>query len=120
VRRKKQTPALFNQSLLALRSVPDWLLKGPEMRVPCDSHEQLWVGPDGTVQQCYVTFRLGNLHQTRLRDMLDTPCHKKAAIDSYQLNCPNCHCFYGRRIEKHGPSVTRYAGLLEADSKQSG
>jgi cyclic pyranopterin phosphate synthase len=120
VRRKKQNPTLFNQSLLALRSVPDWLLKGPEMRVPCDSHEQLWVGPDGTVQQCYVTFRLGNLHETRLRNMLNTPCHKKAAIDSYQLNCPNCHCFYGRRIEKHGPSVTRYAGLLEVDSKQSG
>jgi MoaA/NifB/PqqE/SkfB family radical SAM enzyme len=120
VRRKKQNPTLFNQSLRALRSVPDWLLKGPEMRVPCDSHEQLWVGPDGTVQQCYVTFRLGNLHQTRLRNMLNTPCHKQAAIDSYQLNCPNCHCFYGRRIEKHGPSVTRYAGLLEADSKQSG
>jgi molybdenum cofactor biosynthesis enzyme MoaA len=119
VRRKKQNPNSFNQSLVALRSVPDWLLKGPAMRVPCDSHEQLWVGPDGTVQQCYVTFRLGNLHETRLTNMLHTPCHKKAAIDSYQLNCPNCHCFYGRRIEKHGPSVTKYRKLLAADSKGS-
>jgi molybdenum cofactor biosynthesis enzyme MoaA len=120
VRRKKQHPKLFNQSLIALRSIPDWLLKGPDMRVPCDSHEQLWVGPDGTVQQCYVTFRLGNLHETRLKDMLHTPCHKLAATDSYRLNCPNCHCFYGRRIEKHGPSSNQYARLLAAESKGKG
>jgi MoaA/NifB/PqqE/SkfB family radical SAM enzyme len=120
VRRKTQNPNLFNQSLVALRSIPDWLLKGPEMRVPCDSHQQLWVGPDGTVQQCYVTFRLGNLHETRLKDMLNTPCHKKAAVDSYRLNCPNCHCFYGRRVEKHGPSITRYTNLLAGGSRSSG
>jgi cyclic pyranopterin phosphate synthase len=112
VRRKDANPALFNQSPLGLRSIPGWLLEGPEMRVPCDSHELLWVGADGTVQQCYVTFKLGNLHETRLRDMLFTACHKQAAVDSHQLNCPNCHCRYDRRIEKHAPSAAKYGELL--------
>jgi molybdenum cofactor biosynthesis enzyme MoaA len=118
LRRKEAQPALFNQSLLGLQSVPDWLLKGPEMKVPCDSHQSLWVGADGTVQQCYVTFRLGNLHETRLRDMLFTPCHRQAARDSAQLNCPNCHCRYDSRIAKHGPSASRYGELLALRRKR--
>ena len=112
IRRKREKPQLFNQSLLGLRSVPDWLLKGPDMKVPCDSHQSLWVGADGTVQQCYVTFKLGNLHETRLRDMLFTSCHQQAARDSAQLNCPNCHCRYDSRVNKHAPSVAKYGELL--------
>jgi molybdenum cofactor biosynthesis enzyme MoaA len=118
IRRKDANPELFSQSALGLRSIPDWLLKGPNMRVPCDSHEMLWVGADGTVQQCYVTFRLGNLHETRLRDMLHTPCHKQAAQDSYRLNCPNCHCRYDRRIEKHTPSTVKYREMLDATRQE--
>jgi cyclic pyranopterin phosphate synthase len=112
IRRKREKPQLFNQSLLGLRSVPDWLLKGPDMKVPCDSHQSLWVGADGTVQQCYVTFKLGNLHETRLRDMLFTSCHQQAARDSAQLNCPNCHCRYDSRVNKHAPSTAKYGELL--------
>jgi cyclic pyranopterin phosphate synthase len=112
IRRQEANPSRFNQSPLGLRSIPDWLLEGPDMQVPCDSHESLWVGADGTVQQCYVTFKLGNLHETRLRDMLFTGCHKQAARDSHQLNCPNCHCRYDRRIEKHAPSAAKYGELL--------
>lgn len=112
IRRKREKPQLFNQSLLGLRSVPDWLLKGPDMKVPCDSHQSLWVGADGTVQQCYVTFKLGNLHETRLRDMLFTSCHQQAARDSAQLNCPNCHCRYDSRVNKHAPSAAKYGELL--------
>jgi cyclic pyranopterin phosphate synthase len=109
VRRKLADPERFNQPVEGLRSIPDWLLRGPDMRVPCDSHQMLWVGADGTVQQCYVTFRLGNLHEGRLRDMLHTPAHRQAARDSFQLNCPNCHCGYDTRVAKHGPSAARYA-----------
>jgi cyclic pyranopterin phosphate synthase len=115
IRRKREKPQLFNQSLLGLRSVPDWLLKGPEMKVPCDSHQSLWVGADGTVQQCYVTFKLGNLHETRLRDMLFTSCHQQAARDSAQLNCPNCHCRYDSRVNKHAPSAGKYRELLSLE-----
>jgi cyclic pyranopterin phosphate synthase len=108
VERKRLMPHRFTQSEMGLRSAPDWLLRGAEMRVPCDSHQMLWVGADGTVQQCYVTFRLGNLHEQRLRDMLFGDAHRQAARDSFLLNCPNCHCGYDTRIEKHGPSRARY------------
>lgn len=109
IRLKAERPGLFNQSLTGLRSIPDWLLLGERMRVPCDSHQMVWVGADGTVQQCYVTFRLGNLHEQRLSAMLFTATHRQAAQDSFALNCPNCHCHYDRRVQKHGPSRARYA-----------
>ena len=108
VRLKEAYPHRFRQSLAGLRSITDWLLLGRAMSVPCDSHEMLWIGADGTVQQCYVTFPLGNLHQHRLRQLLFTEAHQRAARDSFQLNCPNCHCNYDRRVDKHGPALARY------------
>lgn len=112
VRRKRERPALFSQSLLGLRSIPDWLVLGPDMRVPCDAGNMVWVGADGTVQLCYVTFRLGNVRETRLRDMLFTPTHVQAARDAMAVNCPNCHCRYDRRVDQHGPSARHYGRLL--------
>jgi cyclic pyranopterin phosphate synthase len=82
------------------------------MRVPCDAHNMVWVGADGTVQMCYVTFRLGNLHEQRLRDMLFTATHREAARDAVAVNCPNCHCKYDRRVEKHSPSAKAYTRAL--------
>lgn len=108
VARKEAQPARFTQSLTALRSVPDWLLQGADMRVPCDSHQMLWVGADGTVQQCYVTFELGNLHRERLSAILFTEAHRRAARASFQLDCPNCHCGYDTRVERHPPTAARY------------
>lgn len=109
LRLKEEYPQRFNQSLVGLRSIADWLIKGSGMNVPCDSHQMVWVGADGTVQQCYVTFRLGNLHEKRLRDMLFTPEHYQFARDSFALNCPNCHCHYDVRVRKHAPSLARYS-----------
>jgi cyclic pyranopterin phosphate synthase len=112
--RQQSQPELFTQSALGLATIPDWLLKGPDMRVPCDSHQLLWVGADGTVQQCYVTYRLGNLHEQRLRDLVFTPAHRQAAQDSHRLRCPNCHCRYDARVEKHGPSAAVARERLDA------
>lgn len=89
------------------------------MCVPCDSHLMMWVGADGTVQQCYVTYRLGNLHEHRLRDLLFTAEHRRCARDSFQLGCPNCHCRYDRRVHKHAPSRARYSAPLP-DARASG
>ena len=106
---QEQRPDLFLNSRAGLRSIPDWLIKGPAMRVPCTEYHLIWVGADGTVQLCYVTFKLGNLHEKRLRDLLFTPEHKKAAQDAFQLNCPNCHCSYDARVLRHGPSRRLYS-----------
>lgn len=108
IRSKRQAPQLIEQSELALRSIPDWLLLRERMRVPCDKYEMVWVGADGTVQLCYVTFRLGSLHERRLRDLLYTPAHARAAADAFALRCPNCHCGYDSRVSKHLPSRRRY------------
>jgi MoaA/NifB/PqqE/SkfB family radical SAM enzyme len=109
LRLQAENSAVFNHTAAGLRSAPDWLMKGPQMRVPCDSHQMMWVGADGTVQQCYVTYRLGNLHEKRLRDLMFTAEHKRCARDSFALGCPNCHCHYDRRIQKHAPSLARYS-----------
>jgi molybdenum cofactor biosynthesis enzyme MoaA len=102
LRLKEGYPETFSQSMKGLRSIPDWLIKGPDMHVACDASRLIWVGADGTVQMCYVTFKLGNLHSQRLRELVFTRAHKQAARDALALNCPNCHCNYDRRIEKYG------------------
>jgi MoaA/NifB/PqqE/SkfB family radical SAM enzyme len=108
---KQAHPEMFRESVAAIRSIPDWLLKGPDMRVPCDAYNLIWVGADGTVQLCYVTFRLGNLHRERLRDMLFSPAHQAGARGAFTLGCPNCHCERNTRIQKHLPSRIRYRAL---------
>lgn len=97
---KRQHPEMIEHSEIGLASITDWLIKGPNMRVPCDAYEMAWVGPDGSVQLCYVTFKLGNLHEQRFSDMLFGLAHKAAARDACALRCPNCHCNYDRRVQK--------------------
>jgi cyclic pyranopterin phosphate synthase len=105
---KQAHPHRFPQSVTFIRSIPDWLLKGPNMRIPCDAHQLVWVGADGTVQLCDVTFKLGNVNDTRLKDLLFNRQHRQACRDAFQLNCPNCTCKVDSRIEKHAPSVRQY------------
>ncbi len=110
LRLKREHPQMISHDLPGLRSIPDWLLKGPEMKVPCNASQMIWIGADGTVQLCYVTFKLGNLHENRLSDMLFGGTHMKAGQDACALKCPNCHCAYDTRVLKHGPSFSRYGG----------
>jgi MoaA/NifB/PqqE/SkfB family radical SAM enzyme len=113
-RLKTLHPRRVRESLASIHSIPDWLLKGPGMRVPCDVKNLLWIGADGTVQLCYVTFKLGNIRERPLRDMLFTAEHQAAARDAFRLKCPNCHCERDARIQKHLPSRLHYARMPEA------
>jgi len=105
---KEQYPEMIRHTPEAIRSMPDWLLLGPKMKVPCAAREMIWVGADGTVQLCYVTFKLGNLHDMRLRDMLYTPTHTAASRAAFSVDCPNCHCGAGDRIMRDARSVGKY------------
>lgn len=106
---KEELPNIISQDVRALRSIPDWLLKGADMKVPCNANQELWIGPDGSVQLCYVTFKLGNLHAQSLKEMLFGEAHKKAGQDACSLNCPTCFCGFDTRVLNHGPSFRRYA-----------
>ena len=112
LRRQREQPSLFFHSPVALRSIPDWVIKGPAMQVPCDASQMIWVGADGSVQLCYVTFPLGNLHQNRFRDLVYTATHRTAVQDAFALKCPNCHCGYDTRVEKDARSARHYRKLL--------
>ncbi|MFO1050590.1 MAG: radical SAM protein [Planctomycetota bacterium] len=105
---QRAEPWLLEHSTIGLRAIPDWLLQGRDMRVPCDKYDMLWIGADGSVQLCYVTFPLGNLHEKRLAEILGSPEHVAAARAAFQLACPNCHCGYDLRTQKHIPSRWRY------------
>jgi MoaA/NifB/PqqE/SkfB family radical SAM enzyme len=108
LRLKRARPELLLNSTMGLNAIPDWLMKGSRMRVPCTAYRLIWVGPDGTVQMCYVTFKLGNLHEKRLKEMLFTVEHQKAARESFLLNCPNCHCGYEARTLRHAATRRLY------------
>ena len=105
---RQEDPTLIDNSAIGIRSIPDWLVLGAGMRVPCDKYRMVWVGADGTVQLCYVTFKLGNLHERRLRDLLYTEAHRQAARDAFALRCPNCHCGYDERVRKDPRSRLKY------------
>lgn len=107
-RLKQKRPDLLPIPSTALNSVPDWLLKGPDMKVPCNASRLIWIGADGTVQLCYVAFKLGNLNEGRLLDMVHTDDHRDAAQRAFKLNCPNCHCSYDKRTLGHLPSRLKY------------
>jgi molybdenum cofactor biosynthesis enzyme MoaA len=110
---KTSDPKRMQQSDIGLASIPEWLLRGPDMRVPCDRYQMLWVGADGTVQLCYVCYSLGNLHHRRLPEMLFGEAHKKAALGAFEVSCSNCHCSYDLRIQKHLASRKHYRNRLE-------
>ena len=109
LRMKRSRPEMMPHTEIGLRSIPDWLLRGPGMRVPCDRYRLIWIGANGVVQLCYVTFVLGNLHEQRLRDLLFTPAHAQASRDAFQLRCPNCHCAFDTRTRLHAPSRRAYS-----------
>jgi cyclic pyranopterin phosphate synthase len=90
-------PERIAMPLAGVRALPDWAIEGPNMRVPCDAGEMLWIGPNGGVQLCYVQFPLGNLHQSRLSTMLGTAAHSRAARRAFLTQCANCHCHYASR-----------------------
>ncbi|MBM3989308.1 MAG: radical SAM protein [Planctomycetes bacterium] len=117
---KRAKPHLLEHTVEGLRSITDWLLLGPEMKVPCTAYEMIWVGADGTVQMCYVTFKLGSLKEKRFRDLLFTEEHRCAARDAFKLACPNCHCSSNERVMRHAPSRRLYgregAPALGADA----
>ena len=107
-RLKDERPDRVPPSRTFLRMLPELLLEDGASRVPCDAYELLWVGADGTVQLCDVHFRLGNLHEHRLRDLLFTDRHCAAARDGFRLRCPTCLCKIDSRIRRHSASVRRH------------
>lgn len=116
---KKEHPDLYREPMASIRSIPDWLLLGPDMKVPCDAYNMLWVGADGSVRLCFADFPLGNVNDTPLRNLIGTQAHRKACQDAAQLHCVNCHCGRDRRVLKHIPSLRRYStGNLLIDSPQ--
>jgi MoaA/NifB/PqqE/SkfB family radical SAM enzyme len=108
LRLKKKEPARFVDPIEFLRSIPDWLLKGPDMRVPCDAYQLVWIGADGTVQLCDTALPIGNIRERPLREILFSEAHEKAARDAFCLNCPQCLCKIESRILKDAPSMYRY------------
>jgi cyclic pyranopterin phosphate synthase len=113
---KRTEPNRFVHSVEFLRSVPDWLLKGAAMRVPCDAYELLWIGADGSLQLCDVALPLGNVNAHRLRDLLFTEEHRRAARDGFQLKCPNCTCKAQTRIQKDAASMSRYGRAMAGET----
>lgn len=106
---RAEHPELIAHSDEGLRSIPDWLCLGPDMRVPCTAYEMIWIGADGTVQLCYVTFHLGSLKEKRLSEMLFGAEHRCAARDAFELNCPNCHCSSNERVMRDAAARKRYS-----------
>lgn len=111
---KRQHPTLLVHSEAFLASIPDWMILGRDMRVACDAYELVWLGADGSVQLCDVTFPLGNINVTPLRDILFTPEHGDAARRAFKLDCPNCTCKVETRIQSSFQSYRKYSACAKS------
>jgi MoaA/NifB/PqqE/SkfB family radical SAM enzyme len=109
LKHKKEEPEAFVQSEQLIRSIPDWILKRAEMRIPCTAYQMLWIAPDGSVMLCHVTFLLGNLHDQPLRNILRSRNYYQAARNGFKLKCPNCYCNSNDRIMRHRASLKKYS-----------
>ena len=109
IRLSRIRPGVLNGSEIALRSVPDWLMKKEGMKIPCVQYRDVWVGADGSVHLCQMSQKLGNIHRDRLMNILYTSNHHYAARDSFNLNCPNCFVNFNLRTESHSPSRRLYS-----------
>ena len=105
---KERHPDRLVQSMTLLNAIPDLLMKGRDMRIPCDAYDSIWIGPDGSVKLCDTAFPLGNVNRDPLRDILKTVKYRKACRDAFFLKCPNCTCKLDSRIRKHYPSIRKY------------
>jgi cyclic pyranopterin phosphate synthase len=106
---KRAYPGLVAHSGAFLASIPDWMILGRHMQVACDAYQLVWIGADGSVQLCDVTFPLGNINTTPLRDILFSSSHDTAARRAFKLDCPNCTCKAETRIQTNFRSHRKYA-----------
>ena len=112
LRLKALDPDLMTNSEIGLRSIPDWLIKKQNMRVRCNMHDNIWVGPDGTVMVCQKNLVLGNLQETRMRDILYTKEHVDSAQACFNLECSNCHVRFDTRTLEDPAARARYESQL--------
>ena len=99
IRLKRKHPDLVRNSIMGMRSIPDWLIKKEKMSVPCTLYRKLWIAADGSVYVCQGTALLGNLFAKPLRDVVFTAAHRAAARACFSLDCVTCHADWDGRIQ---------------------
>lgn len=109
---KSEHPCMVFPGAAGMRSIVDWMTNGSAMKVPCDHYDMIWVGPDGSVKMCYTTFKLGNVRESEFDDLLYTRRHRRFAAKCIAVDCPNCRCGFGTRVERNAWYRLRYSGLL--------
>jgi cyclic pyranopterin phosphate synthase len=106
---KQQFPSLISNTPQGINSISDWLIKKEKMKIPCHTYGSLWIGPNGVVRVCQKSKDLGNVNDSRLKDVIYTDAHNESAQNCYRLNCSNCHFWYDDRINRHSESRKRYS-----------
>jgi len=111
---RRRRPDLFRLDPASINSIPDWVLKEKEMRVPCHMYDQcLWLGPDGTLKLCQAYFEIGNLRQESLGELIDRARGNGWARKMRELDCPNCQCLFPSRTRRHLPTRLKYGFLQQ-------
>ena len=104
LRLKLEYPDLVLNSLEGIRSIPDWLIKKENMKIPCIRYQRLWIGPNGVVRVCQKSADLGNLNNSGLSELIYNRTHNEEAQNCFDLKCSNCHVGYDQRILQHSES----------------
>ena len=109
---KKMHPNLITNSLVGLKSIPDWLIKKGEMKIPCYMYDNIWIGPNGVVRVCQKNIDLGNVHNSRFKHIVYTDLHNTSVQNCFELNCTNCHVGWDKRTSQYPASRKKYGQVF--------
>ncbi len=112
---KKKHPSLMLNTLVGLKSIPDWLILKENMKVPCSMYSNIWVGPNGEVKVCQKNIELGNLENQRFVDIINTEDHTKAIRTCFKLDCSNCQVRFDYRTRYFIKTRIKYNRMLSVN-----
>jgi len=106
---KKEYPELLSNSLTALNSMSDWLIKKETIDIPCYRYNYLWIAANGEVRVCQKAALLGNINEKSLTGILNTKEHIQSTRDCFALKCTGCHVSWGKRTTSTPLSRKQYS-----------
>ncbi len=109
---KEESPELIVNSKQSIHAIPDWLIEKQNLEVPCYMYNNIWVAANGDVMVCQKNSLLGNINETKFRDILYTKEHTEAARTSFNLNCSRCHVKFDIRTRQHPKTRRKYESSI--------
>ena len=92
---KRQKPYVISNSIQSLEYAKKYFKDPVRKDIPCYlGFIELFIGPHGEVYPCWALDPIGNLRETKLRDILNSKTYRHKLLDMWMKKCSGCSCGY--------------------------